>query len=247
MMSKLSDGITEIKSELEVFKNSSGSNTATKEYGLISEKLEGIPNSIEKIVGEFQILSFLNTDKARRLDSGEVVELAMTKRKFDLFEAHWQETDMEARQGNQLVNFVNAFESLLTNLSENNKNIWSIEVNKIKRKFIVEEHLLEAQLSLESEAVERARCFKEAIGQFQQKTKGIPKDRGEIEDIQTLATQLKNLGSSMHHDVPVGVLRFMEASKTGAQLELLTEEVIAYLGSKKASKDYVIVRKSMYR
>ena len=249
-MTKLSESIIELKAELDVFKESRGDSTATKEYGIISDGLETIPNQIESAINQIRVLAQLNKDlKYRYLDSEEIDLLALTKETFEAFREHWNTKDMESRQGDFFNDFLKAKDTLVQAIRKTNTNEWTEGLAILTKKFLVEDYLIDEQFSLDKESIVRAERFKTASNEFKRKGAVIPKSVIEVEDILNLADELALIGGQiLSQNLPKAVVRFMKATRTddGAGLELLTEEVKIYLESKHAAKDFFIYRRKLF-
>ena len=243
-MTKLSEQISEVNGELEVYKGFSSDNTTVREYKFIIDKLESIPESIERSISEIKMLSILNGEaECRVLDADEVKILGLTNEAFKAFRDHWNKEDVNARQGEFLDDFLNVNKLLTNGMREKNKLAWTECLNAFNLKVLDHHLLIDDQLEFDKEASARTSRFKSASVDYKSKTRKIPTNVIDANYVLALVDELEQiLNEATSKKLPDDVLKFIKAAKTydGAPLELLTEEVKAFLESKKQIGVYSI-------
>ena len=143
------------------------------------------------------------------------------------------------KQGGRWTNLTSKLEALSSELIEGHNNDWKLHfsghyfggLSPVQR---------EANLILaipgNKEAIER---YKLLYQQFIKFRTSIPKDDDEFVRLSEISTQLANIHFE-DKDIPEDVRRFFEATNTGANLDLLTVEVISWLRSNNLLGRYVV-------
>jgi hypothetical protein len=250
-MTKLSDCIDEIKGQLEVFVDTKDSHKTTKEYDYFIEKLEKIPQALEGEFNNIHIISILSEESAlRKLGIDEVRCLNSTKASLSAFKDHWIEKDVAARQEGVLDDYITIQTGFIKTLKQKNKEEWFAELENLKHQFVVDEHLIESQLHLDSEAIKRAVLFKERRFTFDTSTTKIPQSIDDVQAIVVLVDELKGIANEINQNqLPPMIHNFMRTASTreGAKLLMFTEEVKDYLEEHKIQHEFVICRKRVSR
>ena len=87
-------------------------------------------------------------------------------------------------------------------------------------------------------------AFSPIYNELQSLKNEFPNDRAVVTKALTLSEQLKEISEAFDYDVPEDVRVFLAAiHKGGASLELLTEEVLSWLGEQRSADQYQIVGK----
>lgn len=143
------------------------------------------------------------------------------------------------KQGGRWTSLTSKLEALSSKLIEGHNNDWKLHfsghyfggLSPVQR---------EANLILaipgNKEAIER---YKLLYQQFIKFRTSIPKDDDEFVRLSEISTQLANIHFE-DKDIPEDVRRFFEATNTGANLDLLTVEVISWLRSNNLLGRYVV-------
>ncbi|ADN77439.1 hypothetical protein Fbal_3240 [Ferrimonas balearica DSM 9799] len=153
-----------------------------------------------------------------------------------------QKENVPQSEQQEWPNLLDGMASLTKELQQHIEPVWSSYIEDLRRGWQVDESLLHGQMLIKERKqvfdayqVERAR-FIDAVRQ-------APGSQAELDAVHQLQQRLETLRSKMDLDVPPAVNRFLMASgRRGASLDLLTEEVLAWLETNDDITRYRITR-----
>jgi len=104
---------------------------------------------------------------------------------------------------------------------------------------------LERSLAVTDRNVDQLRLYKQTYTQLNGLTRNRPQERGDFARARELARQLGEIYQRFDFDVPEAVKRFLQAvADGGADLDLLTEEVLGWLQQQGSNGHYRIVART---
>jgi hypothetical protein len=202
--------------------------------------LQSDASSFARLLGEQVKFSRLLGDQGIECDVPSSVENALStlsklKERYDREMRAGQLT-----QGKDWPRFKEQVEKVCAEAAKVNKIEWAkfVEFAYSGQK----PNEVEASLALTPENKRNLPLYRKAFSELTQYARSLPRERADFDGVRNTARQLTETYQQFDFDVPESVKRFLKAiGEDGADLALLTDEVISWLEENNSTKRYRIV------
>lgn len=247
-MSQLRQQIEALNNEYLVSRNAGDSKKAIESCEDLYERFIPVYKKIQLLYKNIKVVRSLSGDDSELFlfDERLIDKLKASISMLKDFIVAWDKQKTNVLQTNIVDDNYIALEELEEEYSLKVKECWMDWIEKLEVSFKVEDFMLETQRDIPtlSDTYDR---YVNLRKKFKDKTKEIPDDVFTVQNIESIASELKILLEQMKFDIPADVAEFFKhiqsSTKAQAPLSLLTPSILDWLKEENLLGGFTIHRK----